>query len=82
MKQATRQQVYKACELLETKDTTWSCWALTRAVDPHATGIVLQRIYYANFYEKPHTGPWEFGPTTTEERIMLLLMYLEARGDV
>jgi hypothetical protein len=83
MTKAEREIIYKACELVER--TGWySCLALAEV----GGGLHLTR--YAWFFDRSELAFWYncdererfFTLPTKEQRILMLLLFLEAEGDV
>ena len=85
--------IHEACDILECNVSSWSCHAILRAgrrydcTDDESSAQareVTER--YAAFYEKSYTEPWGFdydGPELRRSaRIIALLLFLEAEGDL
>lgn len=86
MKRATRRQIYKACELLETRKEHYACCAIATSVLASGNLFVVAVKDYCSFYGKTIHSQWFLGNHSyvsdyAHVRIMLLLMYLEARDD-
>lgn len=92
-KKATEEQVYEACEILEAGLCGYSCYALataTKLIKESEIASWPPCLDYAEFYEKEVDSFWGFSdiaevfPTakSKQERIIALLLYLEARDYV
>lgn len=91
---ATKQQIYQACELLETHKENFSCHALEMATTGSRRSETTS-IDYTRFYNMQGNQDWYGGRSFFDwdedehydsyarpARIMALLLYLEARNDV
>lgn len=91
-KRATKKQIYKACKILQAGTTLYSCCALARATSISMykyNGVVTNencRDYQTFFGFHWKGGAWPFtdahGTGSKYERIMALLLYLEARDSI
>ncbi len=90
-KRATKKQIYKACEAIETEKGHFSCCQIRKAVMPipyEALHRCKPVIDYAKFYEKRTGDFWyddsNFDPNYgyKSARILAMLFYLEARDDM
>jgi hypothetical protein len=83
MRQDQRQKkIYRACELLETRVRLMSCVALGHAdlgspIRYDTSELVKE---YGAFYEMSNFAEW--GPMDTNQRILMLLLFLTASADV
>lgn len=84
----SKKVIYKACEILENKDSIWTCWAIYMAKHKKNDIIYYQWdadrdvIKYANFYKKSLEKRWKLKKEDVHTRIMLLLNYLECGGSL